>query len=112
MLPGADCLACHSADVPVEGPNFTAAGTLFTDLQGTEPLAGATVRIIDADGNTIELTTTAAGNFYTNDPIAMPFTASVEIDGESREMITEPTTGACNSCHNCGGAAGGKLYAP
>lgn len=109
MLPGSDCLACH--DGSDEASKFTAAGTVFTDIDGTLDAEGATVRITDADGTTVEYTANSAGNFYTQDPLKMPISAEVEIDGNILAMIAPVSTGACNSCHMCGGQAGGKLYA-
>lgn len=127
MLPGSDCLACHSAgnlpddkaaapkassDGEDEEELFTAAGTVFADLDGTAPLSGAIVRITDADGAVVELTTNDVGNFYTSTPLTAPLSAEIEVDGEIVEMDTTPDEGACNSCHSCEGAAGGKLTGP
>lgn len=125
MLPGADCLACHSAgnftddkaaakesDAEDADQLFTAAGTVFADLDGTEPLQGAIVRITDADGATVELTSNGVGNFYTSTPLTAPLSAEVEVDGEIVEMGTTIDDGGCNSCHACEGAAGGKLTGP
>lgn len=112
MLPGSDCLACHYVGHSGEGPDFTAAGTAFADLGGSAPLAGAKVHITDDNGQELTLTTNAVGNFYTSTALAMPFTASIEVGGTTLEMVSSPTTGACNSCHACDGAAGGKLHGP
>ena len=111
MLPGADCLACHDT-AGEEGGLFTAAGTVFTDADGTDGLADVIVRITDADGNVVELTSNSVGNFYTRDDLVFPIDAEVEIDGEVHAMATAVDTGACSDCHACEGAAGGKLYAP
>lgn len=123
MLPGADCLACHTpgnfpddkaarAKEEDEARFWTAAGTVFADPDGTEPLVGATVRVTDADGNVVEMTSNAAGNFYTADPLAFPIVAEVEKDGDIVEMQGEQETGACNGCHACTGAVGTKLVGP
>ncbi|MEZ4239818.1 MAG: c-type cytochrome domain-containing protein [Myxococcota bacterium] len=111
MLPGADCRACHSPGHG-EAPNFTVAGTAFADLAGTEPLVGATVHVVDADGVGRDLVTNAVGNFYTQQPVTMPFTATITAGGTTLSMSQSPSDGSCNSCHQCDGAAGGKLYGP
>ena len=111
MLPGSDCLLCHTAGGG-EGGAFTAAGTVFTDLDGTGGLADVTVRITDADGLIVELTSNSVGNFYTKEPLAFPIDAEVEVGGEVRAMATPVDTAACGSCHACEGAAGGKLTGP
>lgn len=109
MLPGADCLACH--DTPgEEGGVFTAGGTVFSDLDGTDGLSDAIIRITDADGQTIELTSNGVGNFYTSKSLVPPLLAEIEVGGNITAMQTPVDTGACSSCHLCGGAAGGKLY--
>lgn len=122
MLPGSDCIACHSpgnfaddkaARAKEEEEKFwTAAGTVFADADGTEPLVGAIVRVTDADGNVVEMTSNAVGNFYTADPLTFPILAEVEKDGEIVEMQGEQSTGACNSCHACTGSVGSKMTGP
>lgn len=117
MLPGADCLACHGGsgaggEEDEEAPRFTAAGTAFADMDGTGPLSGATVRITDADGAVVTLTTNAAGNFYTSQSLAFPIDAEVEANGSTSTMGSSVDVGGCNSCHACAGEAGGKLTGP
>ncbi|MFZ5482174.1 MAG: hypothetical protein ACOZNI_35765 [Myxococcota bacterium] len=123
MLPGADCLACHTAGNLVDDKGvakgsddgdklWSAGGTVFADLEGTEGVAGAIVRITDADGQIVTLTSNRVGNFYTALPLTFPIAAEVERDGEIYAMQTPQDSGACNSCHRCDGAAGGKLFAP
>ncbi len=110
MLPGADCLACHDG-TNGEAGKFTAAGTVFSDLDGNDVVDGATVRITDADGNVVELTSNAAGNFYTSEALTFPISAEVELDGNVLAMSSAQQSGGCNACHACAGPAGGKLYA-
>ncbi|MBN2799025.1 MAG: hypothetical protein JXX28_07740 [Deltaproteobacteria bacterium] len=111
MLPGANCLACHSDDVSSEAPTFGAGGTVFADADGAAPVSGAIIRITDADGQVVELTSNAVGNFYTRTDLAMPISAEVELNGNVMAMYTTPSTAACSTCHSCGGSAGGKLFA-
>lgn len=108
MLPGSDCLACHDGSGE-EAPRWTAAGTAFADPDGLSPLDGATVRITDANGDVVELTTNAAGNFYTSQSLAFPIDAEIDAAGETRSMGSSVDVGGCNSCHQCAGAAGAKL---
>ncbi len=115
MLPGSDCVACHSAGNFEEDEDifFGIAGTIFEDLDGSAPASGVTVRVTDADGVVYELSSNGAGNFYsTETSLAYPIRAEVERDGAVRQMGTQPSTASCNSCHACSGQAGGKLYAP
>lgn len=111
MLPGADCIACHT-DGGGEGGSFSWAGTIFTDLDGTAPAPSVLVRITDAEGTVFEETSNAVGNFYANDDLVFPIQAELEANGTVQAMTTPVSTGACSSCHLCAGAAGGKLYAP
>lgn len=118
MLPGSDCLQCHDGSggeddrVVEEAPLWTAAGTLFSDLDGTEGVSGATVRITDSTGKTVELTTSSKGNFHTSKSLTPPLTAEVVTDAGTVSMSAPVDTGSCNSCHRCDGPPGGKMYAP
>ncbi len=114
MLPGSDCLSCHSGNGGGGGEQstFTAAGTAFSDLAGTAPLSGATVKITDASGNVVTLTTNSAGNFYTSQALTFPIGAEVDANGGSRTMVTAVAAGGCNGCHTCTGPSGGKLTSP
>lgn len=120
MLPGSDCIACHTgADdgdrrAEEEGETaalFTAAGTVYRDLDGAAGVDGAIVSITDSTGATVTLTTTSKGNFYTSATLVPPLTASVETEAGVIEMVTAVETGACNTCHSCDGEVGGKINA-
>lgn len=110
MLPGSDCQACHSSGTGSDAPRWTVAGTVFSDILGTDGVRNAVVHVTDADGKHLDLQTHSSGNFYTTDRVTLPLTVEVEKNGETRTMGTAATSGACNSCHQCGGEAGGKLY--
>ena len=112
MLPGADCVACHTRGGAREAPAWSAGGTAFTDIDGTSPLSGATVRVTDSTGEIVEMRTNRVGNFYTSRSLTPPLTAEIEVDGQIKRMATKPETGACSSCHTCDGEAGGKLHGP
>lgn len=112
MLPGANCLACHTSGGDREAPIWYAGGTLFADLDGTEGTSGATIHITDSEGTTVDLTTSRVGNFYTSRHLVPPLSASVETSSGTVEMARTVETGACNTCHTCDGEAGGKMYSP
>lgn len=118
MLPGADCLNCHSTSAAKEeeeeeeAPPFTLAGTVFTDATGLDGLDGATVEVTDAEGTVVTMTSNAVGNFYSTDAVVLPFTATVSVGDAVVEMTTHADAGGCNSCHACTGVAGGKLVGP
>ncbi len=113
MLAGSDCLGCHGQEQIVsESLLFSAAGTVFIDLDGSEPASAAIIRLTDAGGQVIELTSNSVGNFYTDTALEFPIQAEVENDRETTTMTTQPETGSCNDCHACSGTAGGKLSTP
>lgn len=111
MLPGSDCIACHDGS-DREAPEWTAAGTVFDDLYGSNTVSGATVRITDANATVTELVTSAQGNFRTTTAIVAPYEAEIEVDGVVVAMSAHQDDGSCNSCHACEGSAGGKLHTP
>jgi hypothetical protein len=88
MLPGDDCLRCHDGTV---AKRFTAAGTFLP--------AGSTVTI-SAGGSTVTVTTNQVGNFYTDQPLMLPGSTSVN----GHLMQPALTYGGCNRCHGQGGA--------
>lgn len=116
MHPGGDCIGCHSSG---EGPNFLIAGTVHlaidepADCYGVE---GATVTITDVTGQSMDLVTNAAGNFYASarSGLTMPIHASIQYEGRIRAMGVAQSTGACASCHTATGAGGapGRIIAP
>lgn len=111
MLPGADCISCHTRGGPGEG-TFTIAGTVFTNKYGIDPLNNATIRVTDSTGKVVTLRSNTVGNFLANDTVTPPLSAEVEVDGQIRAMSTTVDTGACNSCHQCDGSAEGKIAGP
>ncbi len=114
MLPGANCQACHSGSTGERGEpaTWTAAGTIFRDIDGLEGADNAIVHITDATGKTINVDSHRSGNFYTSRTLTPPLTVEIETADGTLAMKKAVDTGACNSCHRCEGEAGGKLYAP
>lgn len=114
MKPGQACMACHDRG---EGPTFKVAGTVMGAIHDPDDCNGVQdviVRITDADGVVTELTTNSAGNFYTNDHIALPYTAQLEYNGNIREMLGAQDEGDCGTCHTDAGASGapGRVVVP
>jgi hypothetical protein len=120
MEPGGDCIGCHSSG---EGPAFTVAGTVMAALRDDTNCAGVsgvTVRLTGADGNKIELTTNATGNFsYSHTGaggLTFPYHAEVSRNGATMAMLTPRTAAetSCNACHTAAGANGapGRIVAP
>lgn len=107
MLPGRDCMECHSAGGEDDARPWTVAGT----IAGRE---GAHVTITDKNGWSFTLRSNRAGNFYTAEPVALPLRA-VSVDGEAMpasEMTATATQrhpGSCNACHDGGVGSGGNV---
>jgi mono/diheme cytochrome c family protein len=114
MMPGGDCIGCHAQG---EGPRFILAGTVMGGLKDDTNcggIAGATVVITGADGRTLTMTTNAAGNFFSQVGVVMPYTAKVSFQGKERSMVTPRSDGNCMSCHTAEGLNGapGRIVAP
>lgn len=97
MDPFGDCLGCHSSTGGAK--TWTVAGTWRK---------GAEVTVTDANGKTVTMRGNDAGNFYTAEALALPFTVSV--DGKLMPDWKDPTKstvmkfgdprfGSCNMCH-------------
>lgn len=100
---GMSCLAagCHRAGAG-GGPAFTVAGTLYDDERGGVPVGGATIVVIDGDGQRLELPTAANGNFWTNQPVRMPLLLRASQCPLDHSMISLAQDGDCNrgGCHS------------
>jgi hypothetical protein len=119
MNPGMACISCH-ATTGGEAPSYTIAGTVYPTghepdgCYGAQGNSGVQVVITGADGNTLTLKPSAAGNFYSSMPVAMPYQAKVLYMGRERDMLETQSTGDCNSCHTQSGAslAPGRIVLP
>ncbi len=114
MLPGEDCIGCHASG---EGPSYTIAGTVYSELAQTNGCAGVSsveVEITDATGKVITLSTNAAGNFATGQAVTMPIGARLRQAGKVRAMAASVNAGSCNTCHTADGtsSAPGRILAP
>lgn len=111
MMPGENCLECHGGTLlagepptipePRTAPPWTVAGTVFSsiDAPASGGVEGASVRVTDADGQTITMVTNRAGNFYTEAPLRFPLQAAIEYLGVVQDMEPDVPYGGCNSCH-------------
>ncbi|HVU03277.1 MAG TPA: carboxypeptidase-like regulatory domain-containing protein [Polyangiaceae bacterium] len=100
---GQDCMSCHTNGSD-EAPRFAFGGTLY-DPQGN-PVAGAEVRLVDANGNAKSVYTASNGTFFAQGgSFAGPAHVGVRTATDSEDMFTalqSPGGGACSSCH-CSG---------
>lgn len=110
MKPGEPCLSCHTSGGKASEERFTAAGTIFSDGSGGSGLAGATITITGADSSQVTMTSNAAGNFFTEQSIAKPYTVMVTTETGSATMMSTATSGDCNGCHRSGGLAGSHIH--
>lgn len=119
MYPGGNCIQCHleEEDDKDDTPSYTAAGTVMLGLHEEDDCAGvngAVVEITGADGLVRSLRTNSVGNFFTREPIPVPYTAVVRYDGRTLPMEDEQTDLNCANCHTIEGTDGapGRIYAP
>jgi hypothetical protein len=118
MNPGTACIQCHNTGN--EAPRFSIAGTVYPTVHepdlcnGAAPSAGVQVVITGADGQTVTLALNAAGNFFTQIAVAMPYRAKVTTATGQRAMTAAQTSGDCNGCHTASGANGapGRIMVP
>jgi hypothetical protein len=92
---------CHKAEDSLGGPVFTAAGSLWDRRnEGGNPIAGAYVYVIDADGKLVPMMTAANGFFWTGESLQMPIRTYASGCPDAIPMEAN-TTGNCNagSCH-------------
>jgi hypothetical protein len=119
MDPGQACISCHARSGG-EAPTFSIGGTVYPTLHepdlcyGANSSSGAQVVITGADGRTLTLSPNAAGNFYSEMVVALPFSAKVVTSAGTRAMVATQTSGDCNSCHTQAGVnmAPGRIMLP
>jgi mono/diheme cytochrome c family protein len=115
MHPGRSCISCHASKG--EGPSFTVAGTVYGAAGQADDCAGVqgvTVELTDAKGAVTTLTSNAAGNFFTEKSLVMPYTARVLTATGERKMFGAQSNGDCAACHTATGASGapGRILSP
>jgi hypothetical protein len=104
--PGLTCNTpgCHKVGATgAAAPPYTIGGTLYNDLEGTEPVGGATIIVLDAAGTEYKLVTSTNGNFWSIEPMTFPVTVSASRCPDTLPMVSPVTEagGSCNqvSCH-------------
>lgn len=98
--PDTDCLTCHGSGA-AGAPIFTVAGTLHSSPQNT-PLGGASIVVVDAAGQQIQLVSGTNGNFYTAMALTLPLRVRASKCPSDVAMGQAATSGSCNSCHQTG----------
>jgi hypothetical protein len=101
--PGQPCLLCHDGSLG-DPPEFTVAGTVYTDPVTMGAATTATVTCTDALGSVYPTTTNAAGNFYvTPDEWNPTFPLTVTVSGGTFGTLTMQSevgrSGGCATCH-------------
>lgn len=106
---GKDCLisGCHSSG---GWKRFSIGGTIYTDAEGAATRAGAQIKVVDANGITVNLTSDQIGNFYSTQSMTAPFLITVSYRGRKVRMPGAASGGGCNAggCHVVGSA--GRVY--
>jgi hypothetical protein len=101
--PGRPCLKCHDGGGG-EAPTFTLGGTLYSDTAGTAPVTGATIRVIDANGEEITMVSARNGNFWTSQQMAFPVQVRASRCPDTQPMSSpvDQAGGDCNQagCHD------------
>ncbi len=104
-MTGRDCFQCHGR----LSRRFDFAGTAY-DAQG-QPMAGAEIRVVDAENKEIALVTTDAdGNFWaiaqkqfpSPTPPKVEWKTAIRTSKGTMSMVGTATVGGCNStgCHD------------
>jgi hypothetical protein len=97
--PGANCLLCHDSRQMLPSLRWTVAGTLFDGLSSTTPTVGATIELIDADGQVITIPTATNGNFWTTTRVRFPLQVRASKCPSNQVMGTQTFDSSCNGCH-------------
>jgi hypothetical protein len=95
---GAACLGCHVAGGEAAGFPWTVSGTLYASGGGAA-IAGATIEVVGADGETLRLVTATNGNFYTGTAVAFPLAVRASACPSDASMVGPAQSGDCNGCH-------------
>jgi hypothetical protein len=103
---GMDCLGCHKTG-GIALP-FTLAGTLYSNANGSAPVAGATINVTDKTGAPLKIVTADNGNFWTTNTLTFPLKVNASLCPNTVHMNGSPGVGACNSCHG----SGARIHVP
>jgi hypothetical protein len=111
---GQTCInaGCHDGNTQ-DAPLWTLAGTAYTDINGTTPLAGGTILYTDANNAEIKIITDTNGNFYTGATIVFPIQAVASLCPNTLPMNTAVAANMANcNTAGCHGEAGNRIYVP
>ena len=97
--PGANCLLCHDSNQMSPNLRWTVAGTLFDGISSSNPTAGATIEIIDAQGLVLTIPTATNGNFWTTTRVHFPLQVRASKCPANLVMPSPTFDGSCNACH-------------
>lgn len=112
MRPGWNCLSCHRAQGQAAAHVWSAGGTVFEGAATQRGVAGVDVVLTDEQGKSVRLTSNAAGNFHTAEPLQGSLAVRLERNGKMVAMPTRAPAGSCNFCHVPGGDAGAFIVPP
>ena len=109
------CFDCHGGEGP--GPDFFAAGSVFTDAKGTTPAARIEVRLRDGAGNAVSTYSDSLGNFVVTAATAAKAGVTFPLHAGARNatttnLMTEAApNGDCNNS-GCHGGSQGWIHVP
>lgn len=117
-----DTIGCHNDGLGLGSgaPGYSFAGTLYTDMAGTAPVAGATIFVTSAGGTVKKLQTDDAGNFQI-ESILFPGPSATMMASTSATTCPTITAmvgtlgggqGNCNQGGSCHGGIQGKIHLP
>lgn len=107
--PGQNCQqSCHNH-------GFSMSGTLYSAASGGQPVVGASITFIDADGRTGDMQSNLNGNFWWALPVAFPVKIIASSCPDIQPMVAMVTAagGGCNQsgCHS-GTGGPGRVHLP
>ncbi len=110
---GRDCMQCHAGGGG-DAPQFSFGGTLY-DGNGN-PVVGAEVRLVDANGNGTSVHTGPSGTFYKGgSSFAAPAYVGARNATNTADMLIalQGNGGGCSSCHCTGtGCSTAPIHLP
>ncbi len=97
--PGQDCQnGCHNH-------GFTVSGTFYSTVNGGAPVAGATITVLDAAGQTFDMHSGTNGNFWSSTPVTYPLTVTAS-ECPTVTPMTSPVPSGGGGCNKGGCHAG------
>ena len=109
------CFDCHGGKGP--GPDFFAAGSVFSDAKGTTPAARIEIRLRDGAGNAVSTYSDTLGNFVVtaataaNAGVTFPLHSGARNAAMTNLMSAAAPNGDCNNS-SCHGGTQGWIHVP